>query len=493
MHRPRRGTRGRLRAALSNPWSPASPTDISAPGDREWAARPTGRRPSPWQGRRGAERWAAWVTTIVGGRRREGAARHARCAEEPAADPGARARRRTSRRRCSCSTRAGCSCSTTTRPRCCSASRSPELGEIPSGEFGAVARSSRRPTASRSAPARLARRASRSSSAGPRTRRVMATDVRRRAPRVRGDRVSAVRRDRRDARRDLGVLGARRPRSTAADAGPRLGMPRLGRGAGRRHREVRRQHVVRRGAPRERSRARARRRHRHAAARRRDARTTARPSSTSCSRTCTSTTCRASGSSGRCSPRTSTSTSGDRRRRCSTSPSASRCTSRRRCSRCTSTTSRRTSRSTTRPRSRSTIGSATVRAAKVTHQGPTVGYRIEENGRTLVYLPDHEPSLGADLATRARVVDERARHRARRRRAAARRAVPRPRVRRARRLGPLEHRRRDGVRRTRPSVDQLVLFHHDPYHTDDELEELLAEARDKWPGWKSASASPTRA
>src|SRR5437879_973315 len=45
-----------------------------------------------------------------------------------------------------------------------------------------------------------------------------------------------------------------------------------------------------------------------------------------------------------------------------------------------------------------TIGSATIRAAKVTHQGPTVGYRIEENERALVYLPDHEPSLGGDLA-----------------------------------------------------------------------------------------------
>src|SRR5262249_36811851 len=44
------------------------------------------------------------------------------------------------------------------------------------------------------------------------------------------------------------------------------------------------------------------------------------------------------------------------------------------------------------------IGSATMRAGKVTHQGPTVGYRIEENGRTLVYLPDHEPSIGGHLA-----------------------------------------------------------------------------------------------
>jgi ribonuclease BN (tRNA processing enzyme) len=31
-------------------------------------------------------------------------------------------------------------------------------------------------------------------------------------------------------------------------------------------------------------------------------------------------------------------------------------------------------------------------------------------------------------------------------------------------------------------VATLVLFHHDPYHTDAELEALLAEARDKWPG-----------
>ena len=49
-----------------------------------------------------------------------------------------------------------------------------------------------------------------------------------------------------------------------------------------------------------------------------------------------------------------------------------------------------------------TIGSATVRAASVAHQGPTVGYRIEENGRTLAYLPDHEPSLGVRARRRNR-------------------------------------------------------------------------------------------
>ncbi len=31
----------------------------------------------------------------------------------------------------------------------------------------------------------------------------------------------------------------------------------------------------------------------------------------------------------------------------------------------------------------------------VTHPGPTVGYRITDRGRTLAYIPDHEPALGA--------------------------------------------------------------------------------------------------
>ena len=44
------------------------------------------------------------------------------------------------------------------------------------------------------------------------------------------------------------------------------------------------------------------------------------------------------------------------------------------------------------------IGSITVTAASVSHQGPTVGYRLEHDGRSLAYLPDHEPSLGIDLA-----------------------------------------------------------------------------------------------
>ena len=37
----------------------------------------------------------------------------------------------------------------------------------------------------------------------------------------------------------------------------------------------------------------------------------------------------------------------------------------------------------------------TVRADLVIHPGPTLGYRVEENGHSIAYLPDHEPALGS--------------------------------------------------------------------------------------------------
>jgi ribonuclease BN (tRNA processing enzyme) len=110
-----------------------------------------------------------------------------------------------------------------------------------------------------------------------------------------------------------------------------------------------------------------------------------------------------------------------------------------------------------------------------------VGYRIEENGRTLVYLPDHEPSIGVhlveepsawisghDVAHEADVLfhdaqyrdDEYADH-----------------------IGwghsCVEHVMGFAHKAAARSV---VLFHHDPYHTDDELDVLLADARRRWAG-----------
>jgi phosphoribosyl 1,2-cyclic phosphodiesterase len=46
------------------------------------------------------------------------------------------------------------------------------------------------------------------------------------------------------------------------------------------------------------------------------------------------------------------------------------------------------------------IGPAKIRAQAVTHRGPTLGYRVtDEDGTTLTYISDHEPGLGAPLET----------------------------------------------------------------------------------------------
>jgi ribonuclease BN (tRNA processing enzyme) len=128
------------------------------------------------------------------------------------------------------------------------------------------------------------------------------------------------------------------------------------------------------------------------------------------------------------------------------------------------------------PEAEITIGSASVRAAKVQHQGPTVGYRIEEHGRVFVYVPDHEPSLGGelsllspdwmsghDIARGADLLFHDAQYR------------------------NDEYPQHVGWGHScishviefaqKADVKAVVLFHHDPYHTDDELEELLGEAR----------------
>ena len=47
------------------------------------------------------------------------------------------------------------------------------------------------------------------------------------------------------------------------------------------------------------------------------------------------------------------------------------------------------------PRQPWRVGSAVIEAQLVEHRGPTLGYRIEEEGHVLAYLPDHEPYLTA--------------------------------------------------------------------------------------------------
>ena len=133
------------------------------------------------------------------------------------------------------------------------------------------------------------------------------------------------------------------------------------------------------------------------------------------------------------------------------------------------------------PEGEITVGSATVRAAKVTHQGPTLGYRIEEAGRVLVYVPDHEPAPGSslrdvpadwmsgnDIAHGADVLFHDAQYR-------------------DHEYGAHVGWGHSSIAQTvdfanKADVARVMLFHHDPYHTDDDLEELLKEARTRWPG-----------
>jgi phosphoribosyl 1,2-cyclic phosphodiesterase len=125
------------------------------------------------------------------------------------------------------------------------------------------------------------------------------------------------------------------------------------------------------------------------------------------------------------------------------------------------------------------IGSARISAGSVAHRGPTLGYRIEDAGQTLAYIPDHEPALGADLD-----------------------ALPEDWIsgfELARDADLLIH---DGqyadseypdhvgwghsalshslAFARRAAAKRTVLFHHDPLHSDDFLDGLGAEARRDW-------------
>jgi phosphoribosyl 1,2-cyclic phosphodiesterase len=125
------------------------------------------------------------------------------------------------------------------------------------------------------------------------------------------------------------------------------------------------------------------------------------------------------------------------------------------------------------------IPGATVHAQLVAHRGPTLGYRLVEDGKSLCYLPDHEPALGGPLdgyedewisgfglAHDATLLihdgqytdDEYAAHRGWGHSGVG---------------DSLEFAARCGAERT-------LLFHHDPIHTDDQLDELAREIGARW-------------
>jgi len=123
------------------------------------------------------------------------------------------------------------------------------------------------------------------------------------------------------------------------------------------------------------------------------------------------------------------------------------------------------------------IGEFQVVAEMVCHPGPTVGYRIRAaNGKVLAYMPDHEPALGnpafpslprdwtsgASLATGANLLIHDSQYR----------GIEYPRY-----VGwghsSLIH-TIDYARLC--EVDHLISFHHDPNHTDSDIDEMLSES-----------------
>jgi phosphoribosyl 1,2-cyclic phosphodiesterase len=121
------------------------------------------------------------------------------------------------------------------------------------------------------------------------------------------------------------------------------------------------------------------------------------------------------------------------------------------------------------------IGAASVRAAMLNHPQGCLGYRISFGGASLVYATDNEqfgsdrlnPHL-LDLAHDAQVLILDAQYtddEYEGRRGPARCGWGHSTVTEACRVA------------AEAGVEQLVLFHHDPSHTDDEMFEMLEEAR----------------
>jgi phosphoribosyl 1,2-cyclic phosphodiesterase len=131
------------------------------------------------------------------------------------------------------------------------------------------------------------------------------------------------------------------------------------------------------------------------------------------------------------------------------------------------------------PHSEWQIGSATIRAASVTHRGPTLGYRITEGDVSVCYIPDHEPALGADvahddpawisgfeLARGATVLLHDGQYTS---------AEYQPRI------GWGHSKLSDTLAfARRADTERLVVFHHDPLHSDDFLDALQGSAVERW-------------
>jgi phosphoribosyl 1,2-cyclic phosphodiesterase len=121
------------------------------------------------------------------------------------------------------------------------------------------------------------------------------------------------------------------------------------------------------------------------------------------------------------------------------------------------------------------IGEFTITCAMVCHPGPTLGYRMASNGAVVSYLPDHEPALGVKdfpetaewtsgyaLAANADLLIHDAQYRDQE--YAARVGWGHSSLHQAVAFGQLAN------------VKQLVPFHHDPAHNDQDVDHMTTEA-----------------
>lgn len=124
------------------------------------------------------------------------------------------------------------------------------------------------------------------------------------------------------------------------------------------------------------------------------------------------------------------------------------------------------------------IGDLKIKSAYVCHPGPTLGYRIESKNSVLTYIPDHEPRLGSsnfpnepnwtsgyDLAINADIMFHDAQYTS---------DEYNPRV------GWGHSAMEDALLFSKmANVKKLYFFHHDPTHSDQQLNSYLQSELDK--------------
>ena len=121
------------------------------------------------------------------------------------------------------------------------------------------------------------------------------------------------------------------------------------------------------------------------------------------------------------------------------------------------------------------IGPFTVTSCLVCHPGPTVGYRIEMDGAVVAYLPDHEPALGTtefpaendwtsgfEIARGADLLIHDAQYTVEEYEA---------------RVGWGHSSLQQAIAFAGAAgVAELVPFHHDPTHSDEQIDRMIASA-----------------